>query len=116
MIGRYALHLSETSQKESVNFCLRLRFGKPFTTNKKAHGYTVSISAFLRSKFLKFCRFQSLQGKAKTLYINMLFNQLSFVLVCSFFWVDEGKDRQTLENVEQKSSKPYSQLALSGSG
>ena len=44
----------------------------------------------------------------------MLFNQLSSVLVCSF-WVDEGKDRQTLENVEQKSSKPYRQLALSGS-
>ena len=45
----------------------------------------------------------------------MLFNQLSSVLVCSF-WVDEGKDRQTLENVEQKSSKPYRQMALSGSG
>ena len=45
----------------------------------------------------------------------MLYNQLSSVLVCSF-WVDEGKDRQTLENVEQKSSKPYRQLALSGSG
>jgi hypothetical protein len=45
----------------------------------------------------------------------MLFNQLSSVLVCSF-WVDEGKDRQTLENVEQKSSKPYRQLALCGSG
>ena len=35
------------------------------------------------------------------------------MLVCSF-WVDEGKDRQTLENVEQKSSKPYRQLALKG--
>ncbi len=45
----------------------------------------------------------------------MLYNQLSSVLVCSF-WVDEGKDRQTLENVEQKSSKPYRQLALFGSG
>ena len=45
----------------------------------------------------------------------MLYNQLSSVLVCSF-WVDEGKDRQTLENVEQKSSNPYRQLALSGSG
>ena len=45
----------------------------------------------------------------------MLFNQLSSVLVCSF-GVDEGKDRQTLENVVQKSSKPYRQLALSGSG
>ena len=45
----------------------------------------------------------------------MLFNQLSSVLVCSF-WVDEGKDRQTLENVEQKSSNPYKQQALSGSG
>ncbi len=45
----------------------------------------------------------------------MLYNQLSYVLVCSF-WVDEGKDMETLENVEQKSSKPYSQLALSGSG
>ena len=45
----------------------------------------------------------------------MLYNQLSSVLVCSF-WVDEGKDRQTLENVEQKSSKPYRQLALSGLG
>ena len=45
----------------------------------------------------------------------MLFNQLSYVLVCSF-WIDEGKDRQTLENVEQKSSKPYRQLALCGSG
>ena len=44
----------------------------------------------------------------------MLYNQLSSVLVCSF-WVDEGKDRQTLENVEQKSSNPYRQLALSGS-
>jgi hypothetical protein len=45
----------------------------------------------------------------------MLSNQLSSVLVCSF-WVDEGKDRQTLENVEQKSSKPYRQLALKSSG
>ena len=45
----------------------------------------------------------------------MLFDQLSSVLVCSF-WVDEGKDMETLENVEQKSSKPYRQLALSGSG
>ena len=45
----------------------------------------------------------------------MLYNQLSSVLVCNF-WVDEGKDRQTLENVEQKSSKPYRQLALCGSG
>ncbi len=45
----------------------------------------------------------------------MLSNQLTSVLVCSF-WVDEGKDMETLENVEQKSSKPYSQLALSGSG
>ena len=45
----------------------------------------------------------------------MLYNQLSSVLVCSF-WVDEGKDRQTLENVEQKSSNPYRQLALKGSG
>jgi hypothetical protein len=27
-----------------------------------------------------------------------------------------AKDRQTLENVEQKSSKPYRQLALKGSG
>ena len=44
----------------------------------------------------------------------MLFNQLSSVLVCSF-WVDEGKDRQTLENVEQKSSKPYRQLTLKDS-
>lgn len=45
----------------------------------------------------------------------MLYNQLSSVLVCSF-WVDEGKDRQTLENVEQKSSNPYRQLALKSSG
>ena len=45
----------------------------------------------------------------------MLNNQLSFVLVCSF-WVDDGKDMETLENVEQKSSKPYRQLALKGSG
>ena len=44
----------------------------------------------------------------------MLFNQLSSVLVCSF-WVDEGKNRQSLENVEQKSSKPNRQLALKGS-
>ena len=43
----------------------------------------------------------------------MLYNQLSSVLVCSF-WVDEGKDRQTLENVEQKSSNSYRQLALKG--
>jgi hypothetical protein len=45
----------------------------------------------------------------------MLFNQLSSVLVCSF-WVDEGKDRETLEYDEQKSSKPYRQMALKGSG
>jgi hypothetical protein len=44
----------------------------------------------------------------------MLYNQLSSVLVCSF-WVDEGKDKQTLENVEQKSSNPYRQLALKDS-
>ena len=44
----------------------------------------------------------------------MLYNQLSSVLVCSF-WVDEGKDMETLKNVEQKSSKPYRQLALCGS-
>ena len=43
----------------------------------------------------------------------MLNNQLSSVLVC-YFWVDEGKDRQTLENVEQKSSKPYRHFALKG--
>ena len=43
----------------------------------------------------------------------MLYNQLTSVLVCSF-WVDEGKDMETLENVEQKSSKPYRQLALKG--
>ena len=45
----------------------------------------------------------------------MLFNQLSSLSICSFC-VDEGKDMETLENVEQKSSKPYRQLALSGSG
>jgi len=36
--------------KESVNFCLLLRFWTTFTTNKKAHGYTASISAFYRSE------------------------------------------------------------------
>ena len=42
-----ALRLSETSQKESVNFCLDGGSGLPISPlNKKAHGYTVSISAF----------------------------------------------------------------------
>ena len=45
----------------------------------------------------------------------MLYNQLSSMLVCSF-WVDEGKDMETLENVEQKSSKPSRQFALKSSG
>ena len=45
----------------------------------------------------------------------MLFNQFSSISFCSFC-VDEGKDMETLENVEQKSLKPYKQLALSGSG
>jgi hypothetical protein len=42
-VSRLALRLSETSQKRSVNFCLDLRFAKTLTTNKKAHGFTVSI-------------------------------------------------------------------------
>jgi hypothetical protein len=33
-----ALRPSNGSQKESVNFCLDLRFAKTLTTNKKAHG------------------------------------------------------------------------------
>jgi hypothetical protein len=38
-----ALRLSSGHKKESVNFCLDLRFAKTLTTNKKAHGYTVSV-------------------------------------------------------------------------
>ena len=50
--------------KKSVNSCLQLRFAKTFTTNKKAHGKTASISAFLRSK-LKYWRFQLCKEKRK---------------------------------------------------
>ena len=38
-----ALRLSSGHKKESVNFCLDLRFAKTLTTNKKAHGYAVSV-------------------------------------------------------------------------
>ena len=38
--------------------------------------------------------------KAKTLYINMLFDQLSSVLVCSF-WVDGCKDRKNMEYINK---------------
>ena len=41
-----ALRLSSGHKKESVNFCLNGGSGLPKSQNKKAHGYTVSISAF----------------------------------------------------------------------
>ena len=48
-VSRSALRLSETSQKRSVNFCLDGGSGLPISPlNKKAHGYTVNISAFLQ--------------------------------------------------------------------
>ena len=61
-------------------FCLYLRFGKTLTTNKKAHGYTVSISAFLRSKF-EICRFQ-VYSKSKNAfnYMYLLLFYLYFAL------------------------------------
>ena len=41
----------------------------------------------------------------------MLFNQLSFVLVCSF-WVDEGKDRENMNRKEKGQKNPLSQFGM----
>ena len=40
----------------------------------------------------------------------------SFTISWQTTFTSLAKDRETLENVEQKSSKPYRQLALKGSG
>ena len=60
--------------KKSVNFCLDLRFAKTLTTNKKAHGYTVSVLLSC-SGDVNYPDFRPLE-KQKRFYMFLIFNYL----------------------------------------
>ena len=71
-----ALRLSSGHKKESVNFCLNGGSGLPKSQNKKAHGYTVSISAFSRNT-VEIVQISTLLEKQKRFIICYL----SFILL-----------------------------------
>ena len=60
---------------KTVNFCFCLRFAKTLNTNKKAHGYTASISTFLRIK-VEIWRFQTSKEKRKRFYVNKMLSTI----------------------------------------
>ena len=78
-----ALRLSSGHKKESVNFCLNGGSGLPKSLNKKAHGYTVSISAF--SLGLEIVQI-SIHLKSKNALYQKIINVYFFLLIFNKVW------------------------------
>ena len=81
------LPFQASQKKESVNYCLRLRFAKTLNTNKKAHGYTVSVSLSCSVKILKFGDFSLYKEKQKRFCIYMLINRLNSLFLFFLYLV-----------------------------
>ena len=75
-LGRFAF-------RESVNFCLNGGSGLPKSLNKKAHGYTVSISAF--SLGLEIVQI-SIHLKSKNALYQKIINVYFFLLIFNKVW------------------------------
>jgi len=82
-LGFGALRLSSGHKKESVNFCLNGGSGLPKSQNKKAHGYTVSISAF--SLGLEIVQI-SIHLKSKNALYQKITNVYFFLLIFNKVW------------------------------
>ena len=79
-----ALRLSSGHKKESVNFCLNGGSGLPKSQNKKAHGYTVSISAFSLGLEIVQISIHLKSKNALYQYVIYLFILLLFRILYSF--------------------------------
>ena len=103
-----------------MNLCLDLRFAKTLTTNKKAHGYTVSVylSCVVNDEIWRF----QVHLKSKNAFVFSCY--LISYLLCMFILfrfafiimrrrrVSEGKDRENMNRKEKGQKNPLSQFGM----